>query len=212
MKTLLINAHPNFENQGTFTSKLQRLFVETYNQTFENDDLTQLNLYEIPLPRIEEGQLMSIWQKRAAGEPFSPEERLIEKQSSALLDQFKTHQRIVIVSPLHNFNVPSRMKDYMDNILIARETFKYTETSSVGLMTDDYKALFMQASGSIYTNDDRYTPLDFSHLYLKGMFEEIMGFDSLEIVRAQGTALLTEEEIWHETSKHFDKAFDGFYV
>lgn len=42
------------------------------------------------------------------------------------------HHRIVIISPLHNFNVTSRLKDYIDNILIARQTFKYTSDGSVG--------------------------------------------------------------------------------
>ncbi len=34
-------------------------------------------------------------------------------------------------------------------------------------MTDDYKVLLLQASGSIYTNQDRYTPLEFSRFYLE---------------------------------------------
>ncbi|RNM43564.1 FMN-dependent NADH-azoreductase, partial [Staphylococcus aureus] len=33
---------------------------------------------------------------------------------------------------LHNFNITSRLKDYIDNIMIARETFKYIEEGSVG--------------------------------------------------------------------------------
>lgn len=94
--------------------------------------------------------------------------------SAFLLNQFKANHRIVILTPLHNFNITSRLKDYIDNIMIARETFKYTEDGSVGLMTDDYKALLLQASGGVYTNDDRYTPLEFSYYYLKEMFKEIM--------------------------------------
>ncbi|KLD61324.1 FMN-dependent NADH-azoreductase, partial [Lactiplantibacillus plantarum] len=43
----------------------------------------------------------------------------------------------MIAMPLHNFNVPARLKDYIDNILVARETFRYTENGSVGLMTDN---------------------------------------------------------------------------
>ncbi|KLD61079.1 FMN-dependent NADH-azoreductase, partial [Lactiplantibacillus plantarum] len=88
--------------------------------------------------------------------------------------------------PLHNFNVPARLKDYIDNILVARETFRYTENGSVGLMTDNYRVMLLQASGSIYTRNDRYTPMEFSRLYLDKMFTEIMGFDRFEIVRAQG--------------------------
>jgi FMN-dependent NADH-azoreductase len=98
----------------------------------------------------------------------------------------------------------------MDNILIARETFKYTETGSVGLMVDDYKILFLQASGSIYTNDDRYSKMDFSYNYLKQMFEEIMGFSRLGIVRAQGTALLSESEIMMEAKQMLNYEWDLF--
>ena len=115
--------------------------------------------------------------------------------SAFLLNQFKANHRIVILTPLHNFNITSRLKDYIDNIMIARETFKYTEDGSVGLMTDDYKALLLQASGGVYTNDDRYTPLEFSYYYLKEMFKEIMGFDEFYIARAQGTSVLPEDEI-----------------
>ncbi|WP_310590940.1 NAD(P)H-dependent oxidoreductase [Streptococcus gallolyticus] len=53
------------------------------------------------------------------------------------------------MSPLHNFNLTSRMKDYIDNILIARATFEYTENGSVGLMTDDCQVLWLLASGSM---------------------------------------------------------------
>lgn len=42
-------------------------------------------------------------------------------------------------------------------------------------------------SGSIYTRNDRYTPMEFSRMYLDKMFTEIMGFDAFYMVRVQGT-------------------------
>lgn len=51
-----------------------------------------------------------------------------------VLQQFKSAYKDVISYPLHNFNIPSKLKDYMDNIMIARETFKYTDRRS-GLKT-----------------------------------------------------------------------------
>ena len=64
---------------------------------------------------------------------------------------------------------------------------------SVGLMTDDYKALLLQNEVvGVYTNDDRYTPLEFSYYYLKEMFKkkswDLMGFASR---RAQRYVSLT---------------------
>lgn len=159
MKTLIINTHPDFTNEEHYSIKLQKLSMEKFQEHFPAEQLTLLNLYDIEVPRIEKGQLMDVWQKQIAGESLSVTEQAVADQSAHLLAQFKKHHRIVIVAPLHNFNVTSRMKDYIDNIMIARETFKYTEDGSVGLMTDDYRVLLLQASGSIYTNHDRYTPL-----------------------------------------------------
>lgn len=212
MKTLIINTHPDFTNEEHYSIKLQKLFMEKFQERFPADQLTLLNLYDIEVPRIEKGQLMDVWQKQIAGEPLSATEQAVADQSAHLLVQFKEHHRIVIVAPLHNFNVTSRMKDYMDNIMIARETFKYTEDGSVGLMTDDYRVLLLQASGSIYTNHDRYTPLEFSHFYLQKMFEEIMGFDQFSIVRAQGTSVITPQAVWANVPADMQKAFDQFYA
>ncbi|TXD07634.1 FMN-dependent NADH-azoreductase [Staphylococcus haemolyticus] len=212
MITLLINAHPDFNNESTYTAKLKNLFLDKYKTTFPNEEIEELNLYDINVPRIEGDQLLNVWNKQSLGESLSDDETKIADMSAFLLNQFKANHRIVILTPLHNFNITSRLKDYIDNIMIARETFKYTEDGSVGLMTDDYKALLLQASGGVYTNDDRYTPLEFSYYYLKEMFKEIMGFDEFYIARAQGTSVLPEDEILDAASKDLNNVFDAFYT
>lgn len=212
MNTLLINAHPDFHNENTYTAKLKNLFLEKYKNAFPNGTIEELNLYDIALPRIEEAQLLNVWNKQSSGSTLTEDETKIANLQAFLLKQFKEHHRIVILTPLHNFNITSRLKDYIDNIMIARETFKYTEDGSVGLMTDDYKALLLQASGGIYTNDNRYTPLEFSHYYLKEMFKEIMGFDEFYIARAQGTSVLSENEILNAANEDLNQVFDAFYT
>ncbi|MEY8435426.1 NAD(P)H-dependent oxidoreductase [Streptococcus hyointestinalis] len=211
MKTLLINAHPDFNNKTSYSAYLQEKFLDKYRAQFPREDLTILNLYEETIPRIKQDELLGIWQKQADNLPLTDSEASLAQQSQALLEQFKGHHRIVIVSPLHNFNVTSRMKDYIDNILIARETFKYTENGSVGLMSDDYQVLLLLASGSVYTNRDRYTALDFAPNYIRGIFQEIMGFDAFHLVRAQGTSVRSREEVLAEADADLEKAFPAFY-
>lgn len=211
MKTLIINAHPDFKNADSFSNKLQHLFLKEFSKRFPKDNPTILNLYNQIIPRIETDQLLGIWNKRKADMPLTPLEIKTDNISNTLLTQFKEHHRIVIVLPLHNFNIPSRMKDYLDNILIARDTFKYTKNGSVGLMTDDYNVLLLQASGSIYTMNDRYTPLEFSHYYLKEIFQEIMGFNKFDIVRAQGTDILEPDTILKTAELEIENAFTSFY-
>nr|MBS9407997.1 NAD(P)H-dependent oxidoreductase [Streptococcus oralis] len=80
--------------------------------------------------------VLSAWEKQGNGQKLTDEEQKVIERMSEILQQFKSANTYVIVLPLHNFNIPSKLKDYMDNIMIARETFKYTETGSVGLLKD----------------------------------------------------------------------------
>ncbi|MCG7338358.1 NAD(P)H-dependent oxidoreductase [Staphylococcus sp. ACRSN] len=211
MKTLIVNAHPNYENRDTYSSKLQSLFLNQVNRLHPSSEINIINLYEIEIPKLNTKQLFNIWNKDNNQELLNENEQRLFKIWKGLISQFKDHHRIVIVMPMHNFNITSKLKDYMDNILIARETFKYTKDGSVGLMDDDYKALLLQSSGSVYTNNDRYTALEFSYSYLKAMFEEIMAFNHFDIVRAEGTAILSEETIMNNATIDLNNKLELFY-
>ena len=213
MKTLIINAQPDFRNESHYSIKLQNLFLKRFHENFPNESVDLLNLYEEKIPQLTTDELLGIWEKQAKHINLTPEQEKIFQINQDLITQFKEHHRIVIVSPLHNFNVTSKMKDYIDNILVAHETFKYTPEGSVGLMTDDYKVMLLQASGSIYTNDDRYTPLEFSRMYLDGIFRELMGFDDFSIVRVQGlqTNGVNVDEAMAKAVSDLDDKFTNFY-
>lgn len=213
MKTLIINAQPDFRNGDHYSIKLQQLFLKKFQIAFPNETVDLINLYDMEIPQLTTDQLLGIWEKQANHITLNDEEKRIFQINQDLIQQFKSHHRIVIASPLHNFNVTSKMKDYIDNILVAHETFKYTAAGSVGLMTDNYKAMLLQASGSIYTNNDRYTPLEFSRMYLQGIFEELMGFDKFSIVRAQGlqTNGVDVNEAMAQAKNDLDVEFNKFY-
>lgn len=61
-------------------------------------------------------------------------------------------------------------------------------------MTDGRRILVIQGSGAVYTNNDWYTEVEYSHKYLKSMFN-FLGILDYTIVRAQGTAILDKNEI-----------------
>jgi len=213
MKTLIINAQPDFRNGDHYSVKLQQQFLKKFQSKFPSETVDVINLYNTEIPRLTTDELLGIWEKEAAHISLTSEQERILAINQRLIKQFKEHHRIVITSPLHNFNVTSKMKDYIDNILVAHETFKYTAEGSVGLMTDNYKAMLLQASGSIYTNNDRYTPLEFSRMYLQGIFEELMGFDNFSIVRIQGlqTSGVDIKHAVQQGMSDLNVEFDKFY-
>ena len=204
-KTLIINAHPKVDDTSSVSIKVFNHFLESYKELIANNEtIEQINLYDDVVPMIDK-TVLSAWEKQGNGQEFTGEEHKVTERMSEILQQFKSANTYVIVLPLHNFNIPSKLKDYMDNIMIARETFKYTETGSVGLLKDGRRMLVIQASGGIYTNDDWYTEVEYSHKYLKAMFN-FLGIEDYQIVRAQGTAVLDPTEVLQNAYKEVEEA------
>ncbi|AYF05098.1 MULTISPECIES: FMN-dependent NADH-azoreductase [Bacillus] len=204
-KTLIINAHPKVDDTSSVSIKVLNHFLESYKELIPNNEtIEQINLYDDVVPMIDK-TVLSAWEKQGNGQKLTDEEQKVTERMSEILQQFKSANTYVIVLPLHNFNIPSKLKDYMDNIMIARETFKYTETGSVGLLKDGRRMLVIQASGGIYTNDDWYTEVEYSHKYLKAMFN-FLGIEDYQIVRAQGTAVLDPNEVLQNAYKEVEEA------
>ena len=192
-KTLIINAHPKIDDVASFSISAMNEFIKNYKDLIPTDHiLEQINLYQDDIPIID-STVLSAWDKKSKEEKegkeafFTEEEKRIMGRMDQIVKQFKSAGTYIVVMPLHNFNIPSKLKDYMDNILIARETFAYTKNGSVGLLKKDgRRALLIQGSGGVYTNNDWYTEVEFSYKYLQSMFQFI-GVEDFEIVRAQGT-------------------------
>ncbi|OBZ10536.1 FMN-dependent NADH-azoreductase [Bacillus sp. FJAT-27264] len=204
-KLLIINAHPLVDSTTSFSLNVFKHFMETYEEHKPNNEIIeQINLYEDEVPLIDK-TVLGAWDKSAKGETLTSQEKEVTGRMNEVLQQFKSANKYLIVHPLHNFNVPSKLKDYVDNIMIAKETFKYTDTGSVGLLKDGRSTVVIQASGSIYTNDDWYTEVEYSHKYLKSMFN-FFGIEDFQTLRVQGTALLDKDEILKKAFKEAEEA------
>jgi FMN-dependent NADH-azoreductase len=204
-KTLIINAHPKVDDTSSISLQVFNYFLKAYKELISDSEaIEQINLYSDVVPMVDQ-TVLSAWEKQRKEEELTFEEQKVTERMSEILQQFKSANTYVIVLPLHNFNIPSKLKDYMDNIMIARETFKYTENGSVGLLKDGRRMLVIQASGGIYTNDDWYTEVEYSHKYLKSMFN-FLGIEDYQIIRAQGTALLEPNEVLEKAYKEVEEA------
>ncbi len=89
--------------------------------------------------------------------------------------------------------------------MIAKETFKYTDNGSVGLLKDGRSMVVIQSSGAIYTNNDWYTEVEFSYKYLKSMFQ-FLGIEDFEIIRVQGTDILDKDEVLQKAYTEAEKS------
>lgn len=206
-KLLVINAHPKVESDSSVSLLVLRRFLETYRKLHPEGPVEQIDLYRDEVPCIDR-IFLSVQEKTRRNEPLTGEEQKVAGRMSEVLRQFKSAKRYVIAMPLHNFNIPSKLKDYIDNILIAKETFAYTGNGSVGLLHDGRKVLVIQASDGVYTNQDWYTEVEYSHKYLRSMFS-FMGVE-YQIIRAQGNHSTPREEVLTKAYPEAESAAAGF--
>ncbi|MBW7454330.1 FMN-dependent NADH-azoreductase [Paenibacillus sepulcri] len=209
-KLLVINAHPEVDSTSSFSLNVLNYFLKIYKEHHSNDEvIEQINVYNDVIPMIDQ-TVLSAWGQRN-GEELTIEEQEVTGRMNEVLQQFKSANKYVIAYPMHNFNIPSKLKDYMDNIMIARETFKYTENGSVGLLKDGRSMIVIQGSGAIYTNNDWYTEVEYSHKYLKSMFN-FLGIEDYEILRVQGTSILDKDEVLQKAYKEAEEAASKFAI
>lgn len=189
-----LNAHPESDSKTSASLNVLHHFLKIYEEKHANHEvIEQINLYEDIVPMLDK-TVLGAWQKQKNGEALTDQEKKVTGRMNEILQQFKSANKYVIVYPVHNFNVPSKLKDYMDNIMIARETFKYTDTGSVGLLKDGRSMVVIQGSGAIYTNNDWYTEVEYSHKYLHSMFH-FFGIEDYQLIRVQGTDIRDREEV-----------------
>lgn len=106
--------------------------------------------------------------------------------AAQVLEQVKAADVLVIAAPMYNFSIPSTLKAWIDNVVKAGESFRYTASGPEGLLKGK-RAVIVASSGSVFS-DGPYTAADFVTPYLKTVLGFI-GITDVEVIRDEGVAL-----------------------
>ncbi|HJP99318.1 MAG TPA: FMN-dependent NADH-azoreductase [Rhodanobacteraceae bacterium] len=111
-------------------------------------------------------------------------------RNAEILDEFLAADIVVIGAPMYNFTIPSQLKAWIDRILTAGKTFRYTENGPEGLAGGKH-VIVASARGGIYSEGPA-TAIDFQERYLRHVFG-FVGIHDVEFVRAEGLNLGAEQ-------------------
>ena len=109
---------------------------------------------------------------------------------SSVLDEFLSADTIVIGAPMYNFTLPTQLKAWLDRILVAGKTFRYTENGPEGLACGK-RVIVALARGGFYDAGSPASALEHLETYLRGVFNFI-GIEP-EFVAADGLAIGPEQ-------------------
>ena len=120
-----------------------------------------------------------------------PLEHLTERgQDPQVLDEFLAADTVVIGAPMYNFTLPTQLKAWIDRIVVAGKTFRYTENGPEGLAAGK-RVIVALARGGFYDAGSPAAGLEFLESYLRGIF----GFIGIvpEFVAADGLGVSPEQ-------------------
>ncbi len=109
---------------------------------------------------------------------------------TTVLDEFLGADTVVIGAPMYNFTLPTQLKAWLDRILVAEKTFRYTEQGPEGL-AGGKRVIVALARGGLYDAGSPAASLEHLETYLRGVF----GFIGIEpeFVAADGLAIGPEQ-------------------
>lgn len=187
MKVLQILSHPDYDNKKRFSNLLAELGENELRKRF--NDIKTLNLYDPScyIPTMDKHMF------NYSNKELTQQEEIDKKRQEELLNIWKNSDCVFIYMPLHNFNVVSKFKDFIDNIVIVNETFKCEVETMVGLDNTNKQVTFVITSGGEFDSHIQYVNLDFAVQYVRGIFS-VMGIDKVKIIRSQGLDLVHNDK------------------
>ena len=108
---------------------------------------------------------------------------------SAVLDEFLAADTVVIGAPMYNFTLPTQLKAWIDRIMMAGKTFRYTQAGPEGLAAGK-RVVIAVARGGFYEQGSPARALEHLESYLRGIFNFI-GIEP-EFVAADGLNISAE--------------------
>ncbi len=129
------------------------------------------------------------------GAVFSPAEvrndaqKTIAATADAYLAEVNAADVLVIALPVYNFGVPAQLKSWIDQLARKGETFNYTETGPVGLLTGKRAIVAFTSDGTKIGSE-----IDFASGYVRHMLG-FFGITDVQFVAADAMAFGAEAAV-----------------
>ena len=163
--------------QGSVSRELTQQFIANWQAAHPADQVQVRDLAVEPVPHLD-ATLLGGWM--TPSEQQNDAEKAALARSNQLTDELLAADVLVLAAPMYNFAIPSTLKAWLDHVLRAGVTFKYTETGPQGLLTGK-RALVLTARGGISAG----TALDHQEPYLRQALAFI-GIHDVQFIHAEG--------------------------
>jgi FMN-dependent NADH-azoreductase len=166
--------------QGSVSRQLTEQFIQQWHAAHPGDQVLVRDLALEPVPHLD-SHLLGGWMTPVAQQTAAEQAALL--RSNTLTDELLAADVLVLAAPMYNFAIPSTLKAWLDHVLRAGVTFKYTDTGPQGLLSGK-RAFVLTARGGIYAG----TGLDHQEPYLRQALAFI-GIHEVSFIHAEGQSM-----------------------
>src|SRR3989344_7265879 len=169
--------------QGSVSRELTAQFIAQWHAAHPSDTVTVRDLAVEQVPHLDMDWLGG-WMTPA--EQQSDAEKAALARSNTLTNELLAADVLVLAAPMYNFTIPSTLKSWLDHVLRAGVTFKYTDTGPQGLLSGK-RAFVLTARGGIYAGSAQ----DHQEPYLRQALA-FVGIHDVSFIHAEGLNLGSE--------------------
>lgn len=180
------------KNEASISRVLGKKVIQSLMEKHPQANIKEYDLSKIQMPHLTESHINAFF--TPAEDRGQAEKEEISISDKALSD-LMIADILVVEVPMYNWNIPSTLKAYFDQIARAGFTFKYEYKEDSLLPTGllkNKKAYIVTSSGGIYS-EGKLKKYDFTTSYVK-FFLELIGIEVINIFRAEGQAIYGRDE------------------
>ena len=182
-KLLYIQASPRIQRSHSIA--VADAFVASYEQEHEDDEIVTLNLFEASIPSFD-GLAVQAKYTILHGKSHSEEELRAWKNVEHVISLFTSADKYVLATPMWNFSIPYRLKQYIDLLVQPGYTFSYSQDKGYEGLVVGKPLLAVCARGGEYPAGSEAEAFDLQLRYIELIFG-FMGFKEIRSVVVEPT-------------------------
>ncbi|NMF96577.1 NAD(P)H-dependent oxidoreductase [Aromatoleum toluolicum] len=196
----ILQVNSSARSEGSASTRLANSIVVRLRAENPGASLVVRDLARNPHPVLDEAALGALFTPAEQRTPAQAERVALD---DALIAEIKAADAVVLGVPMYNLGVPAQLKNWIDAIARAKETFQYTANGPEGLLKGK-KVYVALTRGGKY----RGTDWDSQVPYLKIVLG-FLGMTDITFVYAEGLAMgpEVEQQAFAEAQREIEAAF-----
>ncbi|CUH68114.1 FMN-dependent NADH-azoreductase [Thalassovita gelatinovora] len=182
----ILHIDASIKPAGSISKDLTRAIVDRLRGAHTDSDLIYRDLGANPVPETDAAWIVAV---NTPADQRNAEQSEIAALSDQLIAELKAADTVVIGLPVYNFNLPSQLKTWFDQMARAGETFRYSESGPEGLVKGTRAIIAYSSNGTRLGSD-----IDFASGYLRHMLG-FFGITDVQFVASDHFAIDAEASL-----------------